>query len=83
MKNEAVFITLIIFAILAFLPMMIMGRNNKYGTTVIILTVISAIAVFPSLILQLDFGQTFILILWFIALILSISGRSKSKKTEA
>jgi hypothetical protein len=80
MKSEAVFITLIIFAILAFLPIMIKGRDNKYGTTVIILTVISAIAVFPSMILQLDFGQTFILILWFIALILSIIGRSKSKK---
>ena len=79
MKSEAVFITLIIFAILAFLPLMIKGRNNKYGTTIIILTVISALAVFPSILLQLDFGQTFILILWFIALILSIVGRRKNK----
>lgn len=82
MKGEAVFITLIIFVILSFLPMMIKGKNNKYGTTVTILTVISAVAVFPSIMLKMDFGQTFILILWFIALILSIIGRRKTKKTE-
>lgn len=83
MKGEAVFISLIIFMILAFLPMMFKGKNNKYGTTVTILTVISAIAVFPSIILQLDFGQTFILILWFIALILSIIGRRKKDDIRA
>lgn len=82
MKDEAIFITLIIFIIIAFLPLMVKGKNNKYGTTVTILTVISVIAVFPSIMLQLDFGQTFILILWFVALILSIIGRRKTKKTE-
>jgi hypothetical protein len=82
MKGEAVFISLIIFVILAFLPLMIKGKNNKHSTTVTILTIISAVTVFPSIILQLEFGQNFILILWFIALILSIIGREKNKITS-
>lgn len=80
MKGDAVFITLIIFVILAFLPLMIKGKNNKHATTLTILTIISAVTVFPSILLQLDFAQNFILVLWFIALILSIIGREKNKK---
>lgn len=79
MKNEAVFITLIIFVILAFIPIMIKGKNNKHSSTVTVFTIASAVAVFPSILLQLDFAQTFILIVWFIALILSIVGRRKVK----
>jgi hypothetical protein len=82
MKGEAVFITSVIFLILAFLPLMVKGKNNKYATTVTILTTITAVTVFPSIILQLDIGQNFILILWFIALILSIDGRQKNKMTS-
>lgn len=77
MDKEAVFIAIIVFVLLAFLPIVIKGKNNKNGTIVTILTSITAIAVFPSIFLQLELGQTFILILWIIALILSIAGRDK------
>ena len=79
MKNEAVFITLLIFLIIGLIPIMVKGKNNKFGTVVNILTLISVIAVIPSIMLQLDLGQTFIIILWIIAMILSIIGRNKKQ----
>ncbi len=46
MKNEAVFITLIIFVILAFISIMIKEKNNKHSSTVTVFTITSAVAVF-------------------------------------
>jgi hypothetical protein len=77
-STEAVFLVLIFMVLVGLLPVFIMGKNNKYRTSVIIQNVSLLVLSFISMVMDYAVIQYLFIAWWVFLFFYSSAGREKS-----